>query len=93
LPDIGLGIDNGLRNVAFSVSGDTAYTVNFNNGAATGGSLVRFVKGAVGVKDKPFTKIPGTYELLQNYPMSQTASLPDFITIVCILMVRCLRRV
>jgi hypothetical protein len=56
-------LNNGPRNVAFSVSGDTAYAVAFD-----GSRLMRFVKGAVGVKDKPFTSIPGTYELLQNYP-------------------------
>ena len=68
MPDIGTGISNGPRNVAFSVSGDTAYAVNFNNGAATGGRLMRFVKGAVGVDEKPITRIPGKYELFQNYP-------------------------
>ncbi len=68
MPDIGPGIGNGPRNVAFSVSGDTAYAVNWNGGSATGCRLMRFVKGAVGVKDKPFTSVPGTYELLQNYP-------------------------
>ncbi|MCG3120645.1 MAG: hypothetical protein ALAOOOJD_03426 [bacterium] len=59
----GAVIGNGPRNVAFSASGDTAYAVSFD-----GSRLMRFVKGAVGVKDKPFTSIPGTYELLQNYP-------------------------
>jgi hypothetical protein len=62
-PTTGAVLNNGPRNVAFSVSGDTAYAVAFD-----GSRLMRFVKGGVGVKDKPFTKIPGTYELLQNYP-------------------------
>jgi hypothetical protein len=56
-------VGNGPRNVAFSVSGDTAYAVSFD-----GSRLMRFVKGAVAVKDKPLSSIPGTYELLQNYP-------------------------
>lgn len=68
MPNIGATVDNGPRNVAFSVSGDTAYAVNFNNNVATGGRLMRFVKGAVGVKDKPHSNVPGTYELFQNYP-------------------------
>ena len=59
----GTVLGNGPRNVAFSVSGDTAYAVSFD-----GSRLMRFVKGAVGVKDKPFTSVPGTYELFQNYP-------------------------
>jgi len=62
-PTTGAILNNGPRNVAFSVSGDTAYAVSFD-----GSRLMRFVKGAVGVKDKPLTKIPGTYELFQNYP-------------------------
>jgi Domain of unknown function (DUF4397)/Secretion system C-terminal sorting domain len=62
-PTTGAVLGNGPRNVAFSVSGDTAYAVTFD-----GSRLMRFVKGAVGVKDKPLTSIPGTYELLQNYP-------------------------
>ncbi|MCI0692813.1 DUF4397 domain-containing protein [candidate division KSB1 bacterium] len=56
-------VGNGPRNVAFSVSGDTAYAVSFN-----GNRLMRFVKGATAVKDKPLSRIPGTYELFQNYP-------------------------
>jgi hypothetical protein len=63
MPTIGPGVGNGPRNVAFSVSGDTAYAVTFN-----GARLMRFVKGAVAVKDKPISSIPGTYELFQNYP-------------------------
>ncbi|MDZ7363089.1 MAG: T9SS type A sorting domain-containing protein [candidate division KSB1 bacterium] len=59
----GTVLGNGPRNVAFSVSGDTAFAVSFD-----GSRLMRFVKGAVGVKDKPFTRVPGTYELFQNYP-------------------------
>jgi hypothetical protein len=59
----GTVLGNGPRNVAFSVSGDTAYAVSFD-----GSRLMRFVKGAVGVKDKPTTQIPGRYELFQNYP-------------------------
>lgn len=59
----GAVLGNGPRNVAFSVSGDTAYAVSFD-----GSRLMRFVKGAVGVKDKPLTSVPGTYELFQNYP-------------------------
>ena len=62
-PTTGAVLENGPRNVAFSVSGDTAYAVAF-----TGSRLMRFVKGAVGVKDKPLTIVPGTYELFQNYP-------------------------
>jgi hypothetical protein len=62
-PTTGAILENGPRNVAFSVSGDTAYAVAFN-----GNRLMRFVKGAVGVKDKPFTSVPGRYELFQNYP-------------------------
>jgi len=59
----GAVLGNGPRNVAFSVSGDTAYAVAFD-----GNRLMRFVKGATAVKDKPLSSIPGTYELLQNYP-------------------------
>jgi hypothetical protein len=62
-PTTGAILGNGPRNVAFSVSGDTAYAVSFD-----GNRLMRFVKSAVVVKDKPLTKIPGTYELFQNYP-------------------------
>ncbi len=56
-------IGNGPRNVAFSVTGDTAYAVSFD-----GSRLMRFVKGAVGVNDKPISSVPGRYELFQNYP-------------------------
>ncbi len=63
IPEIGPGISNGPRNVAFSVSGDTAYAVSFN-----GNRMYRFVRGGVGVKDRPLAGIPAHYELLQNYP-------------------------
>jgi hypothetical protein len=62
-PTTGAILNNGPRNVAFSVSGDTAYAVAFD-----GSRLMRFVKGATAVNDKPLSSIPGTYELLQNYP-------------------------
>jgi hypothetical protein len=62
-PTTGAVLGNGPRNVAFSVSGDTAYTVSFD-----GSRLMRFVKGATAVKDKPLASVPGTYELFQNYP-------------------------
>lgn len=59
----GAVIGNGPRNVAFSVTGDTAYAVSFD-----GSRLMRFVKGAVSVDDKPISSVPGKYELFQNYP-------------------------
>jgi hypothetical protein len=62
-PTTGAVLGNGPRNVAFSVSGDTAYAVSFD-----GSRLMRFVKGATAVNDKPVSSIPGTYELFQNYP-------------------------
>lgn len=61
-PEIGEGIGNGPRGVAFSATGDTAYATYFN-----GNRLARFIKNPTGIKDHS-VNVPTGYELDQNYP-------------------------
>ncbi len=63
MPDLGEGVGNGPRGVAFSASGDTAYVISWN-----ANSVFRYIRSAVGVEEGPVTGIPTRYQLLQNYP-------------------------
>ena len=63
MPDLGEGVGNGPRGVAFSVTGDTAYAISWN-----GGVVFRFVRKAVGIDDESVVGLPTQYRLEQNYP-------------------------
>lgn len=54
------------RAIAFSVTGDTAYVGCF--GASNFPPVQMFVKGPVGVAERPTNTIPEGYTLSQNYP-------------------------
>ncbi len=63
MPDLGEGVGNGPRGVAFSASGDTAYVVSWN-----ASMVYRYVRKTVGIGDDQVVSIPETYRLGQNYP-------------------------
>jgi|GEM_PF-1109538 len=61
-PQVISGVGNGPRGVAFSASGDTAYTISFN-----AGKVWRFVRTGTGVETLG-SELPIEYALSQNYP-------------------------
>jgi DNA-binding beta-propeller fold protein YncE len=62
-PEVEVGIGNGPRGIAFSVTGDTAYACSFN-----ASKVWRYIKTEVSVEGETDVNSPEKYTLSQNYP-------------------------